>query len=70
MRFKKTGDDQHGNIVNVISDKGFIVGSISKWHGLFITADWDGKKNNMPFPTRNAAGESLVEEFEFNANNA
>ena len=70
MKFKKTGIDQHGNIANVISDKGFVVGSVSRWHGLFIATDWEGHKNNMPFKTRNAAGDRLVEEFEFMARNS
>ena len=68
--FKKAGENQHGQIVNVISEKGFCVGSIAKWHGLFVATDWEGHRNNMPFKTRVKAAKALLDEFEFMARNS
>ena len=67
ITFKKVGENEHGPVASVINEKGFIVGSVSKWHGLFIATDWEGNKGNMPFQTRRGAGERLNEEFEFMA---
>lgn len=67
MKFKKIDEDTHGPVVSVISDKGFVIGSIRKWHGLFITSDWEGNASSLPHETRKAAAEALSEQFEFAA---
>ena len=64
MRFKKIDSNRHGHIVNVITDKGFCIGTIAKWHGLFIPTDWGGNKF-APKNTRKEAANQLEEHFEF-----
>jgi len=67
MRFKKIDENEHGPIVNVINEGGFVVGTISKWHGLFIAKDWEGSELSRPFRARKRAAEHLVEDFDFKA---
>ena len=64
MKFKKAGENRHGMIVNVITDKGFCIGQIEKWHGLFVPTDWKGGKF-QPRNTRKIAAELLEGHFEF-----
>ena len=64
MRFKKAGEDRHGPIVNVITDIGFCIGQISKWHGLFIATNWNGDKISLPSHKRMTAANLLQEHFD------
>ena len=64
MKFKKVGENQHGAITQVKNDKGFHVGNITKWNGLFIPVDWRGEVF-APRNSRTEAAEVLNENFEF-----
>jgi hypothetical protein len=69
MKFKKVSENTHGPIVNVITDRGFCIGQISKWHGLFIAKDRNGHDISFPRKTRRRAGEILIEKFNFDGGN-
>ena len=66
MKFKKVGENTHGPIVRVFNDRGFCLGEISKWHGLFEAHDWRGDNiTRLPWRRRQDAANALVEHFEF-----
>ena len=62
MKFKKIGENEHGQIVNVFTDQGFQIGSIEKWHDLFVATDWIGEKFTA-CSTRAIAASRLEEHF-------
>ena len=64
MKFKKIDENRHGAVVNVITDKGFCIGQIEKWCGLFVPTDWDGSKH-QPCNKRNVAAQQMEERFDF-----
>lgn len=66
-KFVKIGENHHGPICSVINDELGTVGSVEKWHGLFICRDTDGDKIGVPFSSRKEAAADLVESFKFNA---
>ena len=66
MRFKKINEDMHGPIVRVLSEHEQDIGTIHKWHGLFLAKDWHGETvSPWPVNTRKEAAELLLEKWTF-----
>lgn len=63
MKFRKIDDNRHGP-VNRVFLQGDIVGTVEKWHGLFIAKDCNGEGfGGFSFKTRKEAGEALCRRF-------
>ena len=69
MKFKKLDSNQHGHIVEVFHAQGWRLGTIAKWHGLFIPSDWRGEKFS-PRKTRKEAADVLLQIFELERDEA
>lgn len=63
--FKKIDENRHGPVVAAFSEFGrFRIGTIAKWHSLFIPSDWRGRELHA-CKTRNEARRVLQQLFDF-----